>query len=68
MQIREFGLKHRSRELAALAGVPMTPGTGLLSSLGEALARPSASAIRSCSRARRAAAASACRAATTRPS
>ena len=39
MQIREFGLKHRSRELAALAGVPMTPGTGLLSSLGEALAQ-----------------------------
>ena len=68
MQIREFGLKHRSRELAALAGVPMTPGTGLLSSLGEALAQASASAIRSCSRARRAAAASACRAATTRPS
>ena len=38
-QIREFGLKHRARELAAAAGVPMTPGTGLLSSLGEALAQ-----------------------------
>ncbi|MFP3758099.1 biotin carboxylase N-terminal domain-containing protein, partial [Cupriavidus sp. SIMBA_020] len=37
LQIREFGLKHRSRELAADAGVPMTPGTGLLASLGEAL-------------------------------
>lgn len=37
LQIREFGLKHRSRELAAEAGVPMTPGTGLLASLGEAL-------------------------------
>ncbi|WP_338616253.1 urea carboxylase [Achromobacter sp. E1] len=39
LQIREFGLKHRSRELAADAGVPMTPGTGLLSSLGEALSQ-----------------------------
>ncbi|WP_144630950.1 urea carboxylase [Bordetella genomosp. 13] len=36
-QIREFGLKHRARELAAAAGVPMTPGTGLLASLDEAL-------------------------------
>ncbi|WP_343082599.1 biotin carboxylase N-terminal domain-containing protein, partial [Salmonella enterica] len=26
-QIGEFGLKHRARELAAEAGVPMTPGT-----------------------------------------
>ncbi|CAB5517259.1 Carbamoyl-phosphate synthase large chain [Achromobacter anxifer] len=39
LQIREFGLKHRSRELAAAAGVPMTPGTGLLGSLGEALSQ-----------------------------
>nr|WP_275300965.1 urea carboxylase [Achromobacter insolitus] len=39
LQIREFGLKHRSRELAAEAGVPMTPGTGLLGSLGEALSQ-----------------------------
>jgi urea carboxylase len=38
-QIREFGLKHRARELAAAAGVPMTPGTGLLGSLGEALSQ-----------------------------
>jgi urea carboxylase len=37
LQIREFGLKHRSRELAAEASVPLTPGTGLLSSLSEAL-------------------------------
>src|SRR5690606_1439057 len=37
-QILEFGLKHRARELAAAANVPMTPGTGLLSSLDEALA------------------------------
>ena len=36
-QIEEFGLKHRARELAAAAGVPMTPGTGLLTSLEEAL-------------------------------
>ena len=36
-QIGEFGLKHRARELAAAAGVPMTPGTGLLSSLDDAL-------------------------------
>ncbi|MEG0342559.1 MAG: urea carboxylase [Acinetobacter sp.] len=36
-QILEFGLKHRARELAAIANVPMTPGTGLLNSLDEAL-------------------------------
>ncbi|MCV9877490.1 urea carboxylase [Brenneria izbisi] len=36
-QIGEFGLKHRARELAAQAGVPMTPGTPLLSSLEAAL-------------------------------
>lgn len=36
-QIRDFGLKHRSRELALKAGVPLTPGTGLLSSLEEAV-------------------------------
>ncbi|MGE4124639.1 MAG: urea carboxylase [Pusillimonas sp.] len=36
-QITAFGLKHRARELAAAAGVPMTPGTGLLTSLDEAL-------------------------------
>ncbi|WP_323644878.1 urea carboxylase [Pectobacterium versatile] len=36
-QIGEFGLKHRARELAAAAGVPMTPGTPLLASLEDAL-------------------------------
>lgn len=36
-QIGEFGLKHRARELAAQAGVPMTPGTGLLDTVEEAL-------------------------------
>lgn len=36
-QIGEFGLKHRARELAASAGVPMTPGTSLLATLDEAL-------------------------------
>ncbi|WP_027328519.1 urea carboxylase [Marinimicrobium agarilyticum] len=35
-QIREFGLKHTSREIAEKAGVPLTPGTGLLDSLDEA--------------------------------
>ncbi|CAM3970395.1 urea carboxylase [Bordetella muralis] len=38
-QLREFGLKHRARELAAAARVPMTPGTGLLSDVTEALAK-----------------------------
>ena len=36
-QVRRFGLKHTSREIAAAAGVPLTPGTGLLNSLGEAM-------------------------------
>jgi len=36
-QIREFGLKHRARELAGVAQVPMAPGTGLLQSLAQAL-------------------------------
>lgn len=35
-QIRDFGLKHRARELAFKAGVPMTPGTGLLLTQQEA--------------------------------
>jgi urea carboxylase len=35
-QIRDFGLKHCARELAFKAGVPMTPGTGLLQTLKEA--------------------------------
>jgi urea carboxylase len=37
-QIRAFGLKHRSRELAEQSGVPLTPGTGLLGSVEQALA------------------------------
>lgn len=37
-QIREFGLKHTSREIAEKAGVPLTPGTGLLDSIDEAVA------------------------------
>ncbi len=37
-QIRQFGLKHTSRELAEQAGVPLTPGTGLLASVEEATA------------------------------
>lgn len=37
-QIREFGLKHRARELAQQAGVPLAPGTGLLDNLDDALA------------------------------
>ncbi|MDB5987440.1 MAG: urea carboxylase [Nevskia sp.] len=35
-QIRRFGLKHESREIAKAAGVPLTPGTGLLASLDDA--------------------------------
>ncbi|MDO6461845.1 urea carboxylase [Granulosicoccaceae sp. 1_MG-2023] len=37
-QIRAFGLKHRARELAIAAGVPLLPGTDLLRSLDEAVA------------------------------
>lgn len=36
-QMRSFGLKHSSRSLAAGAGLPLTPGTGLLGSLEETL-------------------------------
>ncbi|WP_342631001.1 urea carboxylase [Marinobacter alkaliphilus] len=36
-QMREFGLKHRARELAEAAGVPLAPGSGLLETLDEAL-------------------------------
>lgn len=36
-QLRDFGLKHRARALAAKANVPMAPGTCLLDSLEEAL-------------------------------
>jgi len=41
-QIRRFGLKHESREIARAAGVPLTPGTGLLSSLNEAISSAAA--------------------------
>ena len=43
-QIRRFGLKHASREIAEAAGVPLVPGTGLLGSLEEATGRPDGSA------------------------
>jgi urea carboxylase len=35
-QMRAFGLKHRARELAVAAGVPLLPGTGLLQGVAEA--------------------------------
>ena len=35
-QIRQFGHKHTSREIARKAGVPLVPGTGLLRGLREA--------------------------------
>jgi urea carboxylase len=38
-QIREFGLKHRAREIAQAHGVPLLPGTPLLASVDDALAR-----------------------------
>ncbi|XHR31261.1 MAG: urea carboxylase [Chthoniobacteraceae bacterium] len=37
-QIRRFGLKHTSREIARECGVPLLPGTDLLSSADEAVA------------------------------
>ena len=37
-QLEKFGVKHTARELAGAAGVPMLPGTGLLSSAEEAVA------------------------------
>jgi urea carboxylase len=37
-QMRMFGLKHTARALALEAGLPLLPGTGLLSNLEEALA------------------------------
>ncbi len=36
-QIRRFGLKHTSREIAAKCGVPLLPGTGLLATVEEAV-------------------------------
>lgn len=35
-QIRRFGLKHASREIAEAAGVPLVPGTGLLTDVAQA--------------------------------
>ena len=37
-QIRQFGLKHTSREIALACGVPLLPGTGLLTGADEAVA------------------------------
>ena len=36
-QMRAFGLKHTAREIAQKAGVPMSPGTGLLDTPEHAL-------------------------------
>ncbi|WP_203299881.1 urea carboxylase [Marinobacter sediminum] len=36
-QMEEFGLKHTARALAEKAGVPLLPGTGLLTNLSDAL-------------------------------
>jgi urea carboxylase len=36
-QIREFGLKHTARDIAERSGVPLLPGSGLLSGVEEAL-------------------------------
>ncbi len=36
--IEAFGLKHKARELAKESGVPLLPGSGLLSSLDDAVA------------------------------
>ncbi|MCH8497332.1 MAG: urea carboxylase [Marinobacter sp.] len=36
-QMRQFGLKHRAREIAEQAGVPLAPGSGLLADVDEAL-------------------------------
>ncbi|MDR3398410.1 MAG: urea carboxylase [Pandoraea sp.] len=42
-QMEQFGLKHAARELAELAGVPLTPGSGLLADVDAA--RSAAAAI-----------------------
>ncbi len=41
-QMRAFGLKHRARELALAAGVPLAPGSGLLRDLDHARAEADA--------------------------
>jgi urea carboxylase len=35
-QMRAFGLKHKARELAELAGVPLAPGSGLITDIAHA--------------------------------
>jgi urea carboxylase len=40
--LRDFGLKHTARDLAQKAGVPMLPGTGIIATAAEALARAEA--------------------------
>ena len=45
-QMRDFGLKHRARALAQEHGLPLLPGSGLLTDLAEGAApRRAASAI-----------------------
>ncbi|HYB98841.1 MAG TPA: urea carboxylase [Candidatus Limnocylindrales bacterium] len=41
VQIRDFGLKHRARELASAAGVPVCPGTDVLADAPAAIAAAS---------------------------
>ncbi|MGF7035457.1 urea carboxylase [Paenibacillus mucilaginosus] len=41
-QMEAFGLKHSAREIAGRAGVPMLPGTELITELGEALVQAAA--------------------------
>ncbi|HEX3770003.1 MAG TPA: biotin carboxylase N-terminal domain-containing protein, partial [Polyangiaceae bacterium] len=41
-QMREFGLKHRAREIAQAHGVPLLPGTPLLANAAEAVERAEA--------------------------
>ena len=41
-QMRDFGLKHTARAIAAQDGVPLLPGTDLLASVDEALERAAA--------------------------
>ena len=57
--MRAFGLKHTARELAARAGVPLLPGSGLLDGLDHARAEAAGIGYPLMIRARRAAAASA---------
>lgn len=41
-QMISFGLKHKAREIANAAGVPLPPGTGLLEDANEAVAKANA--------------------------